>query len=100
MCTSFYRGAHIVLVVCDVTDTDSFVSTKRWVEEARHYIDDKCQILLVANKVDMTDTRRVSCQDIVDMAATLGVDSIETSALSAHNVDQAFASSARAYLDT
>ena len=55
----FYRGAAAVIVVYDITSSDSFKCMKRWVEELTRFEPDA--ILAVAgNKCDLDDEREVS----------------------------------------
>jgi len=70
--TSYYRGAHAILIVCDVSSIDSFYNIPQWLTEVKRYASEDVQIMLVANKVDMVNARVVSTQDVKDMASTMG----------------------------
>ena len=54
---SYYRGAHGIIVVFDVTDKASFEHVKTWLAETGKHADSKCNRLLVGNKSDMVDER-------------------------------------------
>lgn len=79
---SYYRGAHAILVVYDLTDAESFRGVKRWFSEvatylpgcgfnAEGYVDTPGQrrvdVALVANKLDLAcDTDLAKSKRIVD----------------------------------
>lgn len=56
--SSYYRGAHGIIVVYDCTDQDSFNNVKQWLEEIDRYACDNVNKLLVGNKSDLT-TKKV-----------------------------------------
>lgn len=106
---SFYRGAHGVMVVYDVTSADSFVNVRRWLDD----IDLQCahvgKVLgtalahrpvrsrrrphahrTVGNKIDMPDRRVVHRAEAERFAKQTGVPLWETSAKTGENVYDAF----------
>ena len=57
--SSYYRGAHGICVVYDVTDMDSFNNVKQWLQEIDRYATEGVNKLLVGNKSDMSDKKVV-----------------------------------------
>ncbi|XP_006277597.1 ras-related protein Rab-35 isoform X2 [Alligator mississippiensis] len=47
--STYYRNAHGVIVVYDVTNPDSFVSVKRWMHEIAENCDSVCKVLDVCS---------------------------------------------------
>jgi small GTP-binding protein len=88
--SSYYRGAHGIIVVYDVTDAESFNNVKQWLHEIDRYASENVNKLLVGNKSDLTSKRAVSFDQGKEFADTLGIEFLETSAKSANNVEKAF----------
>jgi len=88
--SSYYRGAHGIIVVYDVTDRDSFSNVKQWMNEIDRYAVENVQKLLVGNKCDLTTKRQVTPEEGKAFADTLSIPFLETSAKAATNVEQAF----------
>nr|POF17681.1 gtp-binding protein ypt1 [Quercus suber] len=93
--SSYYRGAHGICVVYDVTDMDSFNNVKQWLQEIDRYATEGVNKLLVGNKSDMTDKKVVEYTVAKEFADSLGIPFLETSAKNASNVEQAFLTMAR-----
>ena len=49
----FYKGCHGVLLVFDLTDTESFNRIKSWIESIRNKASEEVVICLVGNKLDL-----------------------------------------------
>jgi Ras-related protein Rab-1A len=88
--SSFYRGAHGIIVVFDVTDQESFDNVKQWLHEIDRYAPSNVKKMLVANKCDLASKRAVPTEQAAAFAESLGVEYLETSAKSALNVEKAF----------
>ncbi|KAG7669917.1 hypothetical protein Ndes2526B_g06289 [Nannochloris sp. 'desiccata'] len=88
--SSYYRGAHGIIVVFDVTDQESFNNVKQWLNEIDRYANESVNKLLVGNKSDLTTKRAVEYNTAKAFADEIGVPYIETSAKNANNVEQAF----------
>jgi len=93
--SSYYRGAHGICVVYDVTDKDSFNNVKQWLQEIDRYATEGVCKLLIGNKADLKDNRAVDIKEAEDFANNLGIPHLETSAKNAENVERAFNTMAR-----
>jgi len=88
--SSYYRGAHGIIVVYDVTDKDSFNNVKTWLKEISLYACANVNKLLVGNKCDLEDKRAVTFEEAKEFADANGMPFLETSAKRAINVEKAF----------
>ena len=88
--SSYYRGAHGIIVVYDTTEMESFNNVKQWLHEIDRYATEGVNKLLVGNKSDLVAKRQVDRQAAKDLADSLAIPFLETSAKSATNVEQAF----------
>ncbi|WOK99228.1 hypothetical protein Cni_G07940 [Canna indica] len=88
--SSYYRGAHGIIVVYDVTDQESFNNVKQWLNEIDRYASENVNKLLVGNKCDLTENRVVSYETGKAFADEIGIPFLETSAKDATNVEHAF----------
>lgn len=90
MTASYYKGAHGILIVYDITDRETFDNVREWIREIERYSRDNICKILVGNKSDMEDKRQVSREDGEELAAHYQMPFIETSAKNSLNVDDAF----------
>ncbi|CAN6457006.1 unnamed protein product [Victoria cruziana] len=88
--SSYYRGAHGIIIVYDVTDQESFNNVKQWLNEIDRYASDNVNKLLVGNKCDMAANKVVSSETAKSFADEIGIPFLETSAKDSTNVEQAF----------
>jgi len=88
--SSYYRGAHGIIIVYDITDQASFNNVKQWLQEIERYACENVNKLLVGNKSDLTDKRVVDTNAAKSFADSLNIKFLETSAKNAVNVEQAF----------
>ena len=70
--------------------TNSFAQVDRWIEDVRAERGQDVVVMLVGNKTDLTDKRRVSMEQGERCAKELGVLFIESSAKTGQNVKQLF----------
>ena len=88
--SAYYRGADGILMVFDVTSTESFDHVADWLKEVNRYAAEGTAKLLIGNKCDRTADRVVTEEQAQEFAQELGIPYIETSAKSAKNVEEAF----------
>jgi len=88
--SSYYRGAHGIIVVYDVTNQETFQNVQKWLQEIDRYACENVHKLLVGNKCDLANDRKVSSEEARDFADQLSLEFLETSAKDSTNVEEAF----------
>lgn len=89
--SSYYRGAHGVVLVYDVTRTDSFENLEQWLKEVQLYSPNNGESvvkLLVGNKIDME--RQVDRERAEAWARSHGMLFLESSAKTRLGIKQVF----------
>jgi len=88
--SSYYRGAHGILVVFDLTDESSFHNVQMWLSEIERYTNEDVVKLLIGNKSDLVSKRAVSCVEADTYAKKMGLELLETSSKTGMNIQEMF----------
>ncbi|CAH3015503.1 unnamed protein product [Porites evermanni] len=88
--SSYYRGAHGVMIVYDIAKKETFNNLNKWLNEVETYANEGVLMILVGNKTDLDSERQVSTESGAEWAALNDMPFIETSAKNATNVTEAF----------
>lgn len=88
--SSYYKGAHGIILTYDITDKQSFKDIENWLNEVEKYANENVIKLLVGNKCDLESARQVTFAEGKEFADSLGIQFIETSAKNTTNVEKAF----------
>ena len=88
--SSYYKGAHGIILTYDITDKQSFKDIENWLTEVEKFANENVIKLLVGNKSDLESSRQVKFEEGKEFADSLGIQFIETSAKNSSNVEKAF----------
>ncbi|KAI1261289.1 rab protein [Xylariaceae sp. FL1019] len=90
--TSYYRGAHAVILVYDISNRKSFATMEKWCEEARANANPEAVLYLVGSKLDKVPTggRAVSTEEGRRFAESQGAGFCEISSKTRENVKRPF----------
>ncbi len=86
----YYKGAKGALVVYDTTCKKTFENIDKWLAEIKDKTSDDIKLMLIGNKIDLKEFREVTNEEAMEKAQILGIPIMETSALDATNVKEAF----------
>ncbi|XP_041830089.1 ras-related protein Rab-26 isoform X2 [Melanotaenia boesemani] len=92
---AYYRDAHALLLLYDVTNRASFDNIRAWLTEIHEYAQQDVVVMLLGNKADSTHDRVVKREEGERLAKEFGVPFMETSAKSGLNVELAFTAVAK-----
>ena len=70
---SYYKGAHGIILVYDITDRQSFKDIENWLAEIDKYGNENVVKLLVGNKSDLEASRQVKAEEGKTLADSLGI---------------------------
>lgn len=97
--TSYYRGAHGIATVFDLTNRESFEHVERWLEEINKYAKENVMRFLIGNKSDLVNERKVSYEEVRALANKLNIYYVETSAKNNINISDFFQIATKDYLN-
>lgn len=86
--SSYIRGSHGVIIVCDITNKESFDSIDFWINCINSQ-SSKIGVVLVGNKYDY-EQRQISKNEAKEIALKYGLHYFEASAKTGKGVDEVF----------
>jgi len=95
---AYYKGSAAAILVYDISRKDSFDNLTKWMQELKENGSSTMSIIIVGNKSDLEDKRRVSFAEGSKFASENGTAFIETSARNKVNVIEAFTEAAKIVL--
>ena len=87
---SYYKGAHGIILIYDVTNRKTYDNIKKWLNQIRDEASNRISIILVANKIDCEDTRQVTKEEGEALAKASNLPIFEASAKDSINVNESF----------
>ena len=97
--SSYFRGAHGILLIYDVTNRDSFKNLESWLIEIEKNASENVLKILIGNKNDLVDDKEIKTEEGQAFANRNGMQFIETSAKENTNVTEAFESLAKLMME-
>ena len=88
--SSYYKGSHGCFIVYDITSESSFENVDKWFEQAQKEASKDVSLILVGNKCDLENERKISKEKGEEKARSLNCPFFETSALSKIKIDDIF----------
>ncbi|KAK6307202.1 hypothetical protein J4Q44_G00223500 [Coregonus suidteri] len=86
----YYRRAQGIILVYDITSSRSFQHIVKWASDVDEFAPDKVQRILVGNKADEEQKRKVPKEQGNKLAKTYGMEFFETSACTNCNINESF----------
>ena len=88
--SSYFKGAHGILLIYDITSRDSFKELENWLGEVERHASSQVLKILIGNKSDLEEKREIQKDEGEAFAMRNGMQFIETSAKNNTNVSEAF----------
>jgi small GTP-binding protein len=91
MSKSYYQRAHAIIITCAINNRNSYFNLKNWLNSIKdNTMADSIQMIIIANKCDLSHEREVSSEELKEKADELNVEYFETSAKENIKIDEAF----------
>ena len=87
---SYFQSSHGLLVVYDITDRESFDKINFWMENIKNNAPENAKLILVGNKCDLANERKVTIEDGENKARNYNIKFFESSAKDGTNVNELF----------
>ncbi|KAL5242980.1 hypothetical protein ACI65C_010390 [Semiaphis heraclei] len=85
---SYYRGAHGVFIVYDITDLNSILNLDGWIKDVDNLSDPNAVKILIGNKCDNKTNREISIKEGQKIAEQYSTLFLEVSSKTNVNIDQ------------
>ena len=88
----YYSGAQCVIIVFDLTKTESFENIKNWYADVKDNFSNfnEIEVTMVGNKCDLKEEIQISQEQGLKLATELNISYLETSARIGKNIDKVF----------
>jgi small GTP-binding protein len=87
---NYFRDAQGIAIVFDLTNKNSFTSLDVWLKEVKDTVSESTEIVIVGNKSDLVDNRKIEEKDIELFMIENNLKYFESSAKNGTNIDQVF----------
>ena len=87
---SYFQSSQGLVLVYDITDRESFEKLNFWVDNIKNNAPENAKFILVGNKCDLANERKVSYEEGENYAKNLNIKFFEASARDGTNVNELF----------
>ena len=88
--SSYYKGAKGAIVVYDITQESTFLKVEQFVKDLREKSDKNVYMILVGNKIDLEENRKISKEEGKKLADKLKMGFFEVSAKNGTGIEDLF----------
>ncbi|KAF4524323.1 hypothetical protein B566_EDAN005381 [Ephemera danica] len=100
MAPMYYRNSNAALLVFDITQEYTFKAVQDWVKELKRNVEEDMVLSVVGNKTDLASDRKVSKDEALQYAESIGASYFESSALQDQGIEEVFLDTAIRLLRT
>ena len=86
----YFRGAQVAIIVVDMTLKKSLQSVDYWIKQVNEYSNGSMSLILVANKVDLTEKYEYGIEAVEEFANKYDIPYVQTSAVTGVGIDSVF----------
>ena len=96
---SYYRGAHAIGVVFDLTKRESYEHVVRWMADINRFAKENVLKFIVGNKSDLVNERQVKHEEVRALASQMNTTFFYVSAKNNQNINDFFESATKIYIN-
>ena len=90
MAVQYFRNSHVVVMVYDISDIQTFNAIPKWHADTKESMDDRAIYMLVGNKLDLHERREVPQRTAQNYAKKNGFEYFECSTTQGSNIFHLF----------
>ena len=96
--SSYYRGAHAIAIVFDLTKIETFEHVKKWIADINKFAKENVLKFLIGNKSDLEGKRQITYSDARNYANKMNITYFEVSAKNDQNINEFFEGATKIFL--
>ena len=97
--TSYYKSAQAIIILYDITQKSSFDHIRNWITEIDKFGKQGVLKVIVGNKLDLENNRKIKKEDAENLALKYGVKLWEVSAKDNTNIEEMFVDTIKTLLE-
>ena len=97
--TSYYKSAHAIIILYDITQKASFDHIRNWITEIDKFGKHGVLKVIVGNKLDMENNRKITKEAAENLALKYGIKLWEVSAKDNTNIEEMFLDTIKTLLE-
>ena len=97
--TSYYKSAHAIIILYDITQKASFDHIRNWITEIDKFGKQGVLKVIVGNKLDMENKRKITKEVAENLALKYGIKLWEVSAKDNTNIEEMFLDTIKTLLE-
>jgi len=97
--TSYYKSAHAIIILYDITQKASFDHIRNWITEIDKFGKQGVLKIIVGNKLDMENNRKITKEAAENLALKYGIKLWEVSAKDNTNIEEMFLDTIKTLLE-
>ena len=97
--TSYYKSAQAIIILYDITQKSSFDHIRNWITEIDKFGKQGVLKVIVGNKLDLENNRKISKEDAENLALKYGSKLWEVSAKDNTNIEEMFVDTIKTLLE-
>ena len=87
---NYLHGANGIFYVYDITNKESFLRLKNWLNDSKGNISTDAEMIIVGNKIDLEEKRLVKIETVKEFGEKHDIDVFEVSAKTGKGVEEIF----------